>query len=93
MLEEETYELANRVFQDRLLATSRGESADSVTGDEVGHLFQALGDLYYSNLEMYRFIHVMMDLARDLEAGRRCPVCGRTENQNEELGYDCYGEC
>lgn len=38
-------------------------------------------------------LHIYDVFKREFTKGHRCSVCGRTQLQNEEIGYDCFREC
>lgn len=66
------------------------EMEDATTVSDIDTLGEArgmLGDFERTVLDLY------VDVWGSFSSGRRCSVCGMTEKQCAEIGYDCVSEC
>jgi hypothetical protein len=47
----------------------------------------------WSKLRGNAYAQLIEGLTRQLVRGERCAVCGMTDQQSKEAGYDCVNEC
>ena len=61
------------------------------TFDQVDVIRQYVADRFGGEDSI--ILHAFTSIESEFTRGYRCGVCGRTQAQNEAIGYDCAHEC
>ena len=61
------------------------------TFEEIDVIRQYVKSRFPGRLSRVLFAYDFVE--KEFTRGHRCRVCGRTQAQNKEIGYDCAHEC